>query len=131
MVSAAGPSGAAESPAVSPTRVPQQPRSRVASILVPIAFAVFTAYDLWEAIGTALVLPEAYRQAGFDPAAIPWWVIGPYIAVPVVCFVLALLVGRRQRLLGRTLILLVGLAVSAALSLGFIALHQAVFFSSL
>ena len=106
-------------------------RYGVPSLIVAALFALLFAYDLWEAIGTAIALPASYESYGFDPAAIPWWIIVLYLLVPPVTFALALLFGRRQRVAARALIFAVALAVSAALSLGLIALQGAVFFSSL
>jgi hypothetical protein len=103
----------------------------VPSMIVAGAFALLFAYDLWEAIGTAIALPASYQASGFDPAMIPWWLVVLYVLVPPVTFVLAILVGRRQSLWGRALVFLVALAVSAALSLGLIALQATTILSSL
>jgi hypothetical protein len=54
-----------------------------------------------------------------------------YVLVPPVTFGLAILIGRRQSVAGRALVFAAALAVSAALSLGLIALQGAVFFSGL
>ena len=107
------------------------PRYGVPSLIVAIVFALLFAYDLWEAIGTAIALPASYGASGFDPAAIPWWIVVLYLLVPPVTFVLALLAGRRQTVFGRALLFAVALAVSAALSLGLIALQGTILFSTL
>ena len=103
----------------------------VPSFFVAGVFALLTAYDLWEAIGTAVALPASYEATGLDPATIPWWIVVLYVLVPPVTFVLAIVVGRRQSVFGRALVFVVALAVSAALSLGLIALQGAILFSSL
>lgn len=100
-------------------------RYGVPSMVVAGLFALLFAYDLWEAIGTAIALPASYELLGLDPATIPWWLLVIYILLPPVTFVLAILVGRRLTLGGRALVFLVALAVSAALSLGLIALQGA------
>jgi hypothetical protein len=108
-----------------------RPRYGLPSVIIAILFALLFAYDLWEAIGTAIALPASYEASGFDPATIPWWIVVLYVLVPPVTFALALVVGRRQSVAGRALVFAAALAVSAALSLGLIALQGAVFFSSL
>jgi hypothetical protein len=108
-----------------------RPRSGVPSLIVVAVFALLFAYDLWEAIGTAVALPASYEAIGFDPATIPWWIVVLYVLVPPVTFVLAVIAGRRQRVFGRALLFAVALAVSAALSLGLIALQGTLLFSSL
>jgi len=113
------------------TAAPASPRYGVPSLIVAGVFALLFAYDLWEAIGTAIALPASYEASGFDPAIIPWWIIVLYVLVPPVTFALAILVGRRQSLLGRGLVFAVALAVSAALSLGLIALQGTILFSNL
>lgn len=103
----------------------------VPSMIVAGVFALLFAYDLWEAIGSAVALPASYEASGFDSAMIPWWIVVLYILVAPVTFVLAILVGRRQSLWRRALVFLVALAVSAALSLGLIALQATTIFTSL
>lgn len=101
------------------------------STIIAGVFALLFAYDLWEAIGTAIALPASYEVSGFDPGAIPWWIVVIYLLVPPVTFVLAIVVGRRQTVFARALVFAVALAVSAALSLGLIALQGTILFSSL
>lgn len=87
-------------------------------------FGVFYAYDLWEAIGNLVNLPTFYAAFGLDEARLPWWLLWAGVLIPPVAFAAALLLGRRHSLLGQALVLLTGLAVVAALSLGVIALEQ-------
>ena len=103
----------------------------VPSLIIAVVFGLFFAYDLWEAISTAVALPASYEASGFDPATIPWWIVALYVLVPPVTYVLALVVGRRLTVGARALVFLVALAVSAALSLGLIALQGAVLFATL
>ncbi len=83
------------------------------------------AYDLWEALSTMLALPRYYDAFGLDPADIPWWLLVVNLLLPAVVFALALLIGRKRNLGSRALLLGVGLAVVAALSLGIIAFQGA------
>ena len=110
---------------------PPARRSAVPALIVVAVFALLTAYDLWEAISTAIALPTSYEASGFDPATIPWWLVVLYVLVPPASFVLGLIVGRRQPVALRALVFAVALAVSAGLSLGLIALQGTLLFSSL
>lgn len=96
---------------------------RAGVIAVAAIFGVFYAWDLWEAVSTAVELPVFYEVYGFDVAQLPWWVLVLMIALPPVVFALALWLGRRRRLWQRAVLLLVGLAVVAALTLGLVALE--------
>ncbi len=111
--------------------VARQGRYGVPSMVIAGVFALLFAYDLWEAISTAIALPASYAASGFDPATIPWWLVVLYVLVPPVTFVLAILAGRRQAAAGRALVFAGALAVSAALSLGLVALQGTLLFSSL
>lgn len=106
-------------------------RYGTSSLVVAGVFALLFAYDLFEAISTAIALPDSYAASGFDPAAIPWWIVALYVLVPPVTFVLAVLAGRRQGVFVRALVFAAALAVSAALSLALIALQATVLFSTL
>jgi hypothetical protein len=94
-------------------------------LLIAIGFGLFYAYDVWEAVSTLIGLPQFYEALGLTSAQVPWWLLIAGIALPPVVFVLALLLGRRRKLAQFALILLVGLAVVAALSLGAVALEYA------
>ena len=94
-----------------------------ASVLVIALFGVFYAWDLWEAISTMFELPVFYEAYGYDVGALPWWVLIVMVALPVVVFAAAVLLGRKRSLLARVVLLLVGLSVVAALSLGLVALE--------
>jgi hypothetical protein len=108
-----------------------RPRSVIPTLIVAGVFALLFAYDLWEAISTAVALPASYEASGFDPASIPWWIVVLYVLLPPVTFVLALLAGRKRALFARALLFTVALAVSAALSLGLIALQGTLLFAAL
>lgn len=92
-------------------------------VLVAIGFGLLYAYDVWEAVSTLIGLPQFYEALGLTSAEVPWWLLIVGVALPPVVFVLALLLGRRRKLGQFALILLVGLAIVAALSLGAVALE--------
>jgi len=94
------------------------------SIAVAAAFALFYAYDLWEAVSTLVSLPVFYEAYGLDATFVPWWLLWIGVLIPPVMFGVAFLVGRRQNVFGIALVFLVGLTIVAGLSLGIIALEQ-------
>jgi hypothetical protein len=103
-------------------REPAAPRLSRLTIATAVVFGLFYAYDVWEAFGNLLQLPQLYKANNLDTAAVPWALLIAGVAAPIVIYVVALLVARRQGLLGRCVILFVGLAVVAALSLAIIEL---------
>lgn len=96
-------------------------RFGILSIVIAALFGLFYVYDLWEAISNLVQLPLVYEAYGFDTAALPWWLLLVGVAIPPVIFALALAAGRRRSVGVRSLLLLLGLAVVAAASLGVIA----------
>lgn len=109
--------------ASAPSSASARGAGRAGVVAVAAIFGVFYAWDLWEAVSTAVELPVFYEVYGFDVAQLPWWVLVLMIALPPVVFALALWLGRRRRLWQRAVLLLVGLAVVAALTLGLVALE--------
>lgn len=97
--------------------------SRVAKPLIAAGFGFFYAYDVWEAVSTLIELPRFYEAIGLTAEVVPWWLLIAGIALPLVVFVAALLIGRRRSVGKFVLVLLVGLAVVAAFSLGAVALE--------
>jgi hypothetical protein len=93
------------------------------SLTVAGVFGLFYAYDLWEAVSNFVELPAVYKQYGLETTDIPWWVLILGLVIPPLVFAIAFVVGRKQSVLGKALIFIVGLAVVAGLSLGVIALE--------
>ncbi|MDY0913189.1 hypothetical protein [Rathayibacter festucae] len=87
------------------------------SVLIAAVFALFFAWDVWEGIGNLVGLRTYAATLGTDLNGTGWTVLLLGLVLPVVCFVLALVLGRRRGLLARTGLLLAALCVSAALSL--------------
>jgi len=98
--------------------------SRALVVAVTALFGLFYAYDLWEAVSNLIELPPVYELYGLDASFVPWWLLWVGVLIPPLVFGLALVIGRRQGVLGKALILLVGLTIVAGLSLGVIALEQ-------
>jgi hypothetical protein len=85
------------------------------SVVVAVVFGVVYAYVLWNAIGNLINLPPTFGSAT------PWWLLILDVAVPVVAFAVAFLLGRRASLLPRALFFLMGLTVVACSTVGSIA----------
>ncbi|QHF25026.1 hypothetical protein GTU73_14115 [Rathayibacter sp. VKM Ac-2804] len=94
------------------------PRRRLLlSVLIAAVFALLFAWDVWEGIGNLVGLRTYAATLGTDLNGTGWIVLLLGLLLPVVCFVLALVLGRRRGLLARTGLLFAGLCLSAALSL--------------
>lgn len=92
-------------------------RPRWPTALVAAGFALLFAWDVVEAVGNLIALPQLYAFLGIAAGEVPWWLLIADLALPVVAYVVALVVAR-GRGPGRTaLVLLVALAVVAAWSL--------------
>lgn len=94
-------------------------------LAVAILFGIVYAYFLWVAISNFVSVPGEYRALGFDPGAVPG-ILAIGIAVPPVVFAAAFLVARRQKILGKAVVFLVGLTVTAGLGLSVMALASAI-----
>jgi hypothetical protein len=88
------------------------------SIVIAVVFGLLNAYVLWNAIGNLVNLPKEFG------AVTPWWLLILDLAVPVVAFAAAFVVGRRRSLGARALFFLIGLAVVACSTVGSIAYVQ-------
>jgi hypothetical protein len=101
---------------------PQRPGISSGTLVTLIVFGLFYAYIVWEALGNLIQVPQLYKDNKLDSSLVPWvWLILGVIA-PVVVYALAILVSRRQTVLGRCIILFVGLAVASALYLSVVEL---------
>jgi hypothetical protein len=88
------------------------------SIAIAIVFGVLYAYVLWNAIGNLINLPKELGELT------PWWLLIVDVAVPVVAFVVAFLLGRRASVAARSLFLFIGLTVVACSTVASIAYVQ-------
>jgi len=98
------------------------------TILLAVVVGGLLAWDVWEAIGNLVGIRAYAAGLGTDLNATGWTVLLLSFALPVVCFVLALVLGRRRGVAARAGLLLAALCVSAALSLD---LQQVFGFASL
>ena len=91
------------------------------SIVIAVVFGLLNAYVLWNAIGNLINLPKAFGSVT------PWWLLILDLAVPVVAFAVAFVLGRRRSLGARALFFLMGLTVVACSTVGSIAYVQSHF----
>ena len=92
-------------------------RRHWSTLLIVLGFAALFAWDVVEAVGNLIALPQLYAFLGFTTDQVPWWLLILDLALSPILFVTALVVSR-GRGPGRTaLILLVALAVAAAWSI--------------
>jgi hypothetical protein len=107
-------------------------RFGVLGAAVAILFGLLYAYDLWEAIDSAIQLPREYERLaaqseelaalGITIGEVPWTLIIINIAIPPLVYLAALVFGRRRNAFGKAVYFAVGLALGAVLSLDIIAL---------
>jgi hypothetical protein len=116
--SAATPSGAtatgAKTPA--PAATPKRHRSR-AGWIVAVVFAIFYAFDIFEALSNLIGVLQAYGDAGVALPTTALLTILGQIAAPIIVFVLVLWGTRRARAGSSVLVFLVGFALVAVITL--------------
>ncbi len=95
-----------------------RPRYGWASIGIAIVFGLLYAYVLWGAIGDLISLPASLGSLT------PWWLLVLAVAVPVVAYVAAFVLGFRRSIGPRALFLFIGLAVVACSTVDSIAYIQ-------
>lgn len=93
------------------------------SLVVAAIFGLFYAWNVWQAVATMFVLPQFYDVYGYGAENVPWWLLWVGVAVPIVAFLLAFVIGRRSNVLVKALVFLAGLAVTSALGIAIIALE--------
>lgn len=94
------------------------------SLVVAAIFGLFFAWNVWQAVATMFVLPEFYDAYGYGAQNVPWWLLWVGVAVPILAFLLAFVIGRRSNVLVKALVFLTGLAVASSLGIALIALED-------
>jgi len=94
------------------------------SLVVAALFGLFYAYDLWEAVSNLVALPSVYDEVGIGAENVPWWLLWAGVIIPILIFVLAFVLGRRQNVFAKALIFLLGLAIVAGLSIDVLAAEE-------
>jgi len=93
------------------------------SLVVAALFGLFYAWNVWQSVATMFVLPQFYDAYGYGAENVPWWLLWVGVAVPIVAFLLAFVIGRHSNVLVKALVFLAGLAVTSALGIAIIALE--------
>ena len=93
------------------------------SLVVAAIFGLFYAWNVWQSVATMFVLPQFYDAYGYGAENVPWWLLWVGVAVPIVAFLLAFVIGRHSNVLVKALVFLAGLAVTSALGIAIIALE--------
>lgn len=88
------------------------------SIVVAIVFGVLYAYALWTAIGDLIQLPTALGSVT------PWWLLIMDVALPVVAYAIAFILGRSHPVFTRALFFFIGATVLSCATVGSIAFIQ-------
>lgn len=94
------------------------------SLIVAALFGLFYAYDVWSAVSNLVALPAVYDAVGIGASNVPWWLLWVGILIPLAVFIVAFAVGRRRTVFGKALVFLLGLAVTAGLGIGVLALEE-------
>jgi len=92
------------------------PASLRATLLLAAGFALGYGWILFRAIANLVAVPQVYLDLG-APEATPWWLLVLGLALPIVFFAGALLLGRGRGLFDRALLLAAGLAAASATAL--------------
>ena len=112
------------------TNAPQAPRAARASgtsgasgahIGVAALLSLVVGWFVFDGIASLVGLPAFYEQLGVDPATVPWVPLWAGVLLPIVSFVTAAVIARRQPLTRFALVLIIALAATAAVRLSLIA----------
>lgn len=90
------------------------------SIAIAIVFGLLYAYVLFEALGNLLQLPATLGSST------PWAVLIVDVALPVIVFVVAILLGRRRPIVYRVLFFIAGATVLSCATVASIAYVQTI-----
>ena len=90
---------------------------RITAWSVGIIITGLYAYTVVAAIGNFVMLPEMGAAAGYGITPVGWWWLAFGVALPVVAYALALLIGRGRSASLRLLVLTAGICTVAALQL--------------
>jgi hypothetical protein len=90
--------------------------SRPALVVTVLLFALLYGWSLFQAISNLSALPAVYDYCAIADAT-PWPLLVAGVAIPVVLFAVALVLGRGRELFARVLLLAVGFGATSALAL--------------
>lgn len=102
---------------------PQETTGRRFTVGALIAWAIgilitaLYAYTVVAAVGNVIMLPEMGAEIGYGITPVGWWWLGFGVALPVIAYAVALVIGRRRSAAVRLLVLAAGICVVAAVQL--------------
>jgi hypothetical protein len=106
----------------------EQVAARVAPLwltgTIAVLFGLLYAYDIWEAIGNLVGLNVAAGSLGTQLSGFGWAVLLAAVVMPAIVYAIAFWLGRRRGAGGLALLLLMGWALVAVLSLDVFALFR-------
>lgn len=89
---------------------------------VAALLSLLVGWFVFDGVSSLIGLPALYAQLGVDPVGVPWVALWAGVVLPVVLFVAAIVIVRREPLTRFTLVLIIALAATAAVRLSLIAL---------
>jgi hypothetical protein len=120
-----------QEPAVEATATHAGERASLGAVIAVVAvFALLFAVELFEAVSNLVALPTVYASLGIVEH-VPWAILVAGIAVPVVLFASAVLLGSGRPLFSRAVMLLIALAASNALAITLTAVADRLFLAAL
>jgi len=82
-------------------------------ILLSALFALLHLWALFQGVSNLVAIPTFYAQTGLAPYT-PWWLLSLGVAMPLLTFAAALVIGRHRVLSHRVALLVVSLATANA-----------------
>lgn len=92
-----------------------------AHVGITALLSILVGWFVFDGASSLIGLPQLYAQLGVDVDSIPWVALWAAAVLPVVIFLAAAIVARRQSLTRYVLVLIVALAATAAVRLSLIA----------
>ncbi len=97
----------------------------VTRVSLMVFFGAFYAFLMWQGVGNLVNIPAYFPDRyGDDSANVPWAVLIAGVAIPVLAYVAANVVGWRQSASMMSLIFTTGFAFSAMASINLLAIEK-------
>ena len=93
------------------------------SLVIAGLFGFVYAYFVYQAIRNIIELPKSYDAIGLSDS-VPWVLLVIGLAIPVILYVLAFIIGLRRPVLDKAVIFIMGIAVAAGLGFAIVAIHR-------
>ncbi len=103
----------------------RQTPGMVTRVALMVSFGAFYAFLMWQGLGNLVNIPAYFLDRyGLDSTNVPWAVLIAGVAIPVIAFIAATVVGWRQSASMMSLIFTTGFAISALASINLIAIEK-------